>query len=431
MNELDISTAHNKKHSANFVSSSFFDSKLERNVFLIVLATLLYQFVLCFFNTILFKINPTIVILVEFFIYLSVFIYVRHNMPKYIGLVVLFSAVNFSLLFLLRGYIEPKSVRDIIIIVFLFWLGISHGTVALVEKILTTILVIAILLGCFEWLAVDWYVKLFHTFSYFVNQSGIGAEGGAIFEGQALTLNGFRPDGIGRTILPWLFGSHRISSIMLEPVSLGNLAVITLIWAVSKDRWQERSTHFFLFSAAFLIALADSRFGLVMSGMIVLLRAILPLPMYGLLALAPWVMMVFLYFYSSFFFDGVYSDSFAGRLMHSGLVLTELPLKEWLGWQSPLQDYGDMGYGYILTRFGLFYLLLIWLVLWGVPLRWHQAIRARGLVSIYVTMILSISGTSLFALKTSGLLWFMLGTICAVSLNIRSTSITATKETWI
>ncbi len=411
-------------------SSRLFVSAQERRLFLIVVAATLYQASLCLVNTVAFRINGSLVMLAEMLVYALALACVAREIPRYMGLMLLVTAVNVCLLFLLRGYVEPKSARDLLIVLLFFWLGWRHGTPQLVDKVLTCILLLAIGMGLFEWLALDTYVKLFHTFSYFMNQSGIGANGGAIFEGQALTLNGFRPEGIGRTILPWLFGAHRISSVMLEPVSLGNLAVITLIWAISRDRWQERQTLFFLFAAAFLIALSDSRFGLVVSGLIVLVRLIWPLAGYGVLALAPWAMIGFLYLYSAVFFDGVYTDSFAGRLMHSGQVLTELPLKEWLGWQSPLRDYGDMGYGYILTRFGLFYLLFAWLVLWRIPLLAPRSIRLRGLISIYITMILSISGTSLFALKTAGLLWFMLGTLCAVALNSRTSAAITAKETY-
>ena len=413
MNELSIPKGHSKTHPADFIGSSFFYSRLERNVFFIVLVTMLYQFVLCLFNTILFAINPTIVMLVEFVIYLSVFMCVKHKVPKYIGLVALFAAVNFSLFFLCRGFVDPKSVRDILIIIFLFWFGFLHGTTALVDKILTTILVIAILFGCFEWLAIDWYVKLFHTFSYFVNQSGIGAAGGAIFEGQDLTLNGFRPDGIGRTILPWVFGSHRISSIFLEPVSLGNFAVIVLIWAICRDSLRDRLTQFYLLAAAFLIALADSRFGLAMSAILLLVRYLWPTRGYGLMAFLPWAVMCTLYIYGNFFFEGGYSDSFIGRLTHTGQVLGTLTAVDLLGLQSPFHFYGDMGYAYILTRFGVVFSLLLWLVFWRMPLGSLQAVRFRALISMYIAMILSISGTSLFALKSAGILWFIMGCLAA------------------
>lgn len=393
--------------------SDFFTSSDDRNLFLIVMMALLYQVVLCLTNTLFFRISPSLVMLVEFIIYASAFICVSSIVPRYVGLILLLTTVNVSLLFLLRGFIDLKSARDLIIILLFFWLGFSCSTPNLVDKILTCILIIAIGLGLFEWLALDIYVRFFHTYSYFLNQSGIGASGGTIFENQALTLNGFRPDGIGRTILPWVFGSHRISSISLEPVSLGNFAVIVLIWAICRESLRDRQTLFYLFSVIFLISLADSRFGLAMSGILLFIRLIWPLRAYGCLAFAPWVMMIGLCVYSNFFFDGTYSDSFIGRLTHTGRVLSHLNISDILGMQTPFKFYGDIGYAYILTRFGLFYLLFSWLMFWRIPLYSPQAIRVRGLATLYIAMILSISGTSLFALKSAGFLWFILGVVSA------------------
>mgnify|MGYP000920286264 CR=1 FL=1 len=246
-------------------------SSSERAVLALLLASVLYQSLLCMVNTLLFAINPTLVALVEALIYGGVLLLVYRRLP--LGLLAL---VNLLSLTVLRGLLDAKSVRDILIILLFFWLGLRHGSAALVDKVLLLVVGVALLLGLFEWLALEWYIRVFHTFSYFVNQSGIGRDGGAIFSGQALTLNGFRPDGIGRTILPWLFGPHRISSIFLEPVSLGNFSVIVLIWALCREG-ERRVSLLLAAGAAMLIALSDSRFGLAMSAMLIALRLLLPL----------------------------------------------------------------------------------------------------------------------------------------------------------
>ncbi|WP_409422863.1 hypothetical protein ABHF91_07625 [Pseudaeromonas sp. ZJS20] len=380
-------------------------------IFLLVLASMLYQMGMCFINTVAFSVNTALVGLVELMIYLGCIFYLRHAIPRYMGAFLLLTAVNLLLLTLIRGYLDPKPFRDILIVVLFFWLGMTYGSVRLVDRLVAVSLCIAIALGAFEWLAIDSYVKLFHTFSYFQNQSGIGVSGGAIFEGQALTINGFRPEGIGRTILPWVFGSHRISSIFLEPISLGNFATLVLAWSlVHYTRGGPRRYLWFMLGAATLIAYADSRFGLVISLLLLAIRFMTPRQLYSLAALAPWLMATGLVIYASVFFDGNYSDSFAGRLMQSGLALGKLDFAGLLGGQSPLRNYGDMGYAYVVTRFGLIYLLLAWLIFWRVPMPSLASRRFRVMTCLYMTMILSISGTSLFALKSAGLLWFMLGT---------------------
>jgi len=384
-------------------------------IFGLVLASMLYQLGLCFVNTVAFGVNTAMVSLTELCIYLGCLYYLRHEIPRYVGAFILLAALNFCLLALFRGYLDPKPVRDLLIVIIFFWLGWTYGTVRLVDRLVGCSLIAAIALGVFEWLWLDGYVKVFHTYSYFLNQSGIGADGGTIFEGQALTLNGFRPDGIGRTILPWLFGSHRISSIFLEPVTLGNYATLVLAWSLAHCRPDARRYYWFMAGAAVLIAYADSRFGMVVSGLLVLMRFCLPRSGYFLMSLAPWAMAIALFVYANYFFHGTYSDSFAGRLTHTGQILGQLTEIEILGGQSPLRDYGDMGYAYAVTRFGLVFLAIAWLWLWRLPMTQLSAERFRAMACLYMTLILSISGTSLFALKSAGLLWFMLGSLAALS----------------
>ena len=195
-------------------------------------------------------------------------------------------------------------------------------------------------------------------------------------------------------------------------MSLGNFSVIVLIWALCREG-ERRVSLLLAAGAAMLIALSDSRFGLAMSAMLIALRLLLPLRATALLALAPWAMMAAVYIYSNCFFEGAYSDSFVGRLTYTGKVLGTLEVGDMLGLQSPLGNYGDMGYAYVLTRFGLPFLLLGWGLLWLIPLHSAPALRVRALISLYIAMILSISGTSLFALKSAGLLWFLVGSLCA------------------
>jgi len=390
-------------------------------IFMLVLASMLYQMTLCFVHTVAFSVNASVVMLVELLIYLGCVWCLRREVPHYLGAFVLLTAINLLLLSLVRGYLDPKPFRDLMIVILFFWLGWVYGSVRLVDRLIAVSLLLAVGVGAFEWLAIDTYVKFFHTFSYFANQSGIGADGsGAIFEGQALTLNGFRPDGIGRTILPWLFGSHRISSMFLEPISLGNYATLVLAWSLAHWRPGAHRYVWFMAGSALLIAYADSRFGLVVSGLMLLTRLLVPRCLLPAFALAPWLMATLVLIYAVYFFHGTYSDSFVGRLTHTGLVLDRLSAADLLGAQSPLRNYGDMGYAYAVTRFGLLFCLLGWLWLWRLPLPGLPAQRFRALDCLYMTLNLSISGTSLFALKSAGLLWFMFGSLLASPTDVSS-----------
>ncbi|MCX8522103.1 MAG: hypothetical protein ORN28_11295, partial [Rhodoferax sp.] len=54
-------------------------------------------------------------------------------------------------------------------------------------------------------------------------------------------------------------------------------------------------------------------------------------------------------------------------------------------------------------------------VLFLLPARCARAERLRGLLVLYMFSSLAISGTSVFALKTAGLMWFLLGTLFAAA----------------
>jgi putative polymerase len=51
----------------------------------------------------------------------------------------------------------------------------------------------------------------------------------------------------------------------------------------------------------------------------------------------------------------------------------------------------------------------MWLCIFMLPLHDEPARRFRTAMSAYVTLILCVSGNSLFALKTAGVLWFVFG----------------------
>src|SRR5690606_7982816 len=141
-------------------------------------------------------------------------------------------------------------------------------------RIVRTLVLIVIAIGLVEAIFFDTYTRYINTFTYYIGLGGI-AEASAQIAGQTVTLNGLRPEGIGRTLLPQLLGSHRVSSIFLEPVSLGNFAVIIMAWALAKPTEQWRRTAWFLFGAMVLVVLADSRFAFYSATLLLTLRVVL------------------------------------------------------------------------------------------------------------------------------------------------------------
>jgi putative polymerase len=233
-----------------------------------------------------------------------------------------------------------------------------------------------------------------------------------MFDGQTLTLNGYRPEGIGRTLLPALLGSHRASSVFLEPVSLGNFAALVLAWNLSLD-WKGRNTAALLqvLAALLLIVLSDSRFGMLVA-LLLLGYRLLPMPAFRWVApVFPFVLFGAILGFA--WFLPMAGDHLFGRISDSGQALMDFDALRLLGLDRALPEYGDMGYAYVLSRFGAPMVIGLLLLLFLMPCSSPRGLRFRALLVLYMFSSLAISGTSVFALKTAGLTWFLLGALAA------------------
>ena len=315
------------------------------------------------------------------------------------------------LTWLVRQRPDVKSLRDLLIPILFLSLGRQVADSVFAERCLRGITALVLALALFEVLFTDTYGTLFNTFSFYASLGSI-RESAAMFGGQTLTLNGFRPEGIGRTLLPALLGAHRTSSVFLEPVSLGNFAVIVLGWNLSRD-WNDmrKPTLLLGLAALVLIVLSDSRFGMLMAALLLGYR-LLPMPVFR------WVAPVFPFalfaaILAVAWYLPLVSDTVVGRISNSGHSLLDFDGARLMGFGSPLPGYGDMGYAYALSRFGALLVMGLLLLLFLMPCTGERAQRFRALMVLYFFCSLAISGTSVFALKTAGLMWFLLGALAA------------------
>lgn len=372
----------------------------------ILIGATVYQAVLCFVHTHFFRTTTAIVGVSELCIYIAcgVLLFKRIEL-SFVAILAMVGAYLLALA-LLRSSLDPKGFRDIIILVLFYFLGRNFGDVKFADRALKIIIGIVLAMGFFELLMIDLYSKLFNVFSYYLSQGNLTGTNWA--EGSKLALNGMRPEGIGRTILPSLLGSHRISSVFLEPVSMGNFSVIVAAWGLSKgwDEWRQMAL--FCGAAAVMIALADSRYGMVTVGLMVLARLTLSGAGNRVVMVLPFVCAVILVLFG-LYYGSSYSDNIPGRLYLSGTTMIGFGAAEIFGLAGYNLNFGDMGYSIILTRFGLLGVAVLWICLWMMKMRDESGERFRTYVVIYLSLILCISGTSLFALKSAGVLWFLLG----------------------
>ncbi len=378
-------------------------------VVLILLLSLCNLPVLAFLNARGFAVSSGMVGLAEAMVFaLCLAVQLQRMSPWTV--VLLLSAMSWIVLtWLIRQRADLKSVRDLLIPILFLSLGRQIADTRFAERLLQQITVLVMVVAVFEVLFPDAYGTLLNTFSFY---AGLGSirESAAMLTGQTLTLNGFRPDAIGRTLLPAILGAHRTSSLFLEPVSLGNFATIVLAWNLSKN-WQDigKPALLLILAALVFIVLSDSRFGMLM---VLVLLGYRLLPMPGMRWVAPvFPFMVFAALVGVAWLWPNITDTLAGRLSGSGQALLEFGPARLLGFDGLLPGFGDMGYAYVLSRFGVLPVLVLLLLLFLMPCMSERARRFRDLIVLYFFSSLAISGTSVFALKTAGLMWFLLGVL--------------------
>lgn len=374
----------------------------------LLIASVCYLSILSFLNARGIYASPALAGGTEGLIYAACLYVVRRHLPLS---TIAFSFCAFAwLLFawLVRQSPDVKGVRDLLIPILFLSLGRYVADIPFANRSLKLISYILIAAGLFEVLFTDAYANLFNTFSFYVHIGGI-SQSSAAFEGQMLTLNGYRPEGIGRSILPQIFGPHRASSLLMEPVAVGNFSVVLMAWALSKPWSEIRKSPVFIICAAALITLSDSRFGTMMSGALILLR-LLPIRMVSRVApTIPFLLLAVVLAMAANLYSN--EDNVVGRIYRSGVEVLHFDWTLLMGLSNPLPNYGDMGYAYMISRFGAPLSILLVAMVFLIPMSDERGIRFRALITLYIFANLGISGTSIFALKTAGVVWFLMGVL--------------------
>jgi putative polymerase len=372
----------------------------------IMVATVSYQAALCLINTYGINVSRALLGLSEGIILAACMPIIFRRIQPGVLLLATFAGAVFCLLALVSGQLNIKTVRDLAIPLCYFWFGCNLGRPDFADKALRWAIAVVLVMGAFELLALDTYTNVFNIYSYYVNTGNLDPSN-TYASGSKLQLNGTRPEGIGRTLLPQIFGSHRVSSVFLEPVSLGNFATLCAAWGLSKERSELRAIVFFVLMAVVMIVISDSRFALTSVGLMIAMRLVLSGKAYYLAIFAPFAAVAMLLTLGGDTFR-LTEDSFSGRLALSGSALYEFGLDTLFATTVP-DPYADMGYAHLISAFGLPLTLVLWFSIWLLPMPDAAGERFRSFAAIYITLILCVSGFSLYALKTSGVLWLLMG----------------------
>jgi putative polymerase len=384
---------------------------------LVVFAAALANFGLCFIDTNVFRVNPTVVILSEIvLIAIALSLIWYRGTVLYVFLLVL--SVYFFSVMLVRSDFDPKIIRDLLIPFVFFLLGNHLGSVRSCDRLVAFLILLALGTALFEWLALDTYLRFFDVIRYYVargTESHLEADSALLIRGAdtaaGLYVNGTRFE--ERTLLPFL-GSHRVSGIFLEPVSVGNFGAIAFAWVLLRDRGRVWPLVAKSLAIATILVLADARFGFYLCIFTLVLYLAAPMIRPTMLLFGPFLVMIGLVAYAGVHGQGAPSNELAGRLMHAADSLVELD--SWQVFGLSISDVfiggytGDSGYGYMLVKVGLVGLTAIWTLFIYAPVFDRDAWRFKVFIAFYAVSLLSISA-SLFTIKTAALLWFLYGTL--------------------
>ena len=395
-----------------------------------VVAAVLFNMMLCFVNTTLFGISVSVVIAAEMAVIGTALALVWYRSYTLYAIVFLLTAYFFVVM-LIRSEFDPKIVRDLLIPVVFFFLGSYLGSPRSADKLMTFLIVLALGTALFEWFALNTYLHFFDVIHYYqargTEQTLQADTARRLFIRGADTTAGLFINATRfgeRALLPFL-GEHRVSGIMLEPVSVGNFGAIAFAWVLLRDRARIWALIAKVLAIATILVLADARFGVYLCILTVVIYLFAPLIRPAMLFFLPFLMIISLVTYAGVHVHAACDNTIAGRLLYAGGSLTALDPSQLFGLRTSnifeAGYSGDSGYGYVLVKIGLAGLLAIWALFVYAPVVDSNAWRFKNFIAFYVVFLLTISA-SLFSIKTAALLWFLYGTLNNPSLNAGSNS---------
>jgi putative polymerase len=387
----------------------------------LVIGTITFNAALCFINTQIAPIHNSYVVGSEMLLMtIALLACYRLMEPRdvlIIGAIILYSlilAYTRSGISSEEGF-NVKAARDFLIPVTFVMLGKSQS-IKLADTVVYAATVIILGFALFEFLFFDTYLQMFGVTEYYIARGTLDASDPSLQYAGGLMVSGIRPVEQGRALLSFL-GYHRVSSLFLEPIGLGNFGCLVALWGIARSK-MERRPHLWLIAAGVaLIVLSDTRFNAAFLGVGALILLAPPRITTPAVFAMPFILIVGLLLTAvdvgtHDYVPMVEGLSLQDRLLYSGRVLLDFDLLNWLGMQASRAQTFDAGYAYVISNVGLIGLAAFWF--WFMSLRGHSRYfyAFRNANAAYFALLFCIS-TSQFTIKTAGLLWFLMGALSA------------------
>ncbi len=307
--------------------------------------------------------------------------------------------------------LEPKYLRDVLIIPTFVVLGMTFDPRRLTRVVVVIhLIVLAGLL--FEAIDTPGFAALFRVEDYYIHTRAYDFQ--SFWNTNSdLFVSASRPD----SRLFSFLDLHRLSSVFLEPVSLGNYCVVVVAFLCA---WFDRLSwpvRIFLAAGTVVAVIGcDGRLAAVASILIIAARplaarlprgsAALYLPGIALFA----ILLVAL--------EGLRAgtDDFPGRVAHMVDLLGRFGAAEIAGIstnQVLLAESVDSGLDYLILTQSILGVVLLWLFLAvAIPERRADQARFKHAALIYLALVMMVSFAFL-SIKTAALLWFIQGVVAA------------------
>jgi putative polymerase len=279
-----------------------------------------------------------------------------------------------------------------------------------IVRLFCALQVLILVVMVFEALAPSVFADTLRPWDYYVRTRSLYRE--SWHPDSGLYISAIRPG--GRIIFEWL-GIHRLSSIFLEPVSLGNWCIIVTIFGTAFWRLLSvRALVFLILSNIILLIGSDGRLALTAIAIILVLSIFARmLPRYLYLAYLPAAMLIAIVLATVFGFDTI-SDDFPGRIAKTAIFLTSMDLPSLLGFDPTLINRSyDSGISYLILTQSVVGGIVLWAAICFLqpPTSRHAVVLMHG-ICVYASLLLMVS-FSLFSIKTAAPLWFLYGYVRA------------------
>lgn len=376
---------------------------------IIVLATLLFNPVLAVINGHVMRLSDNSVILTEAFIVASALLVIaagfRPRMMPWLLLIAVI--VAFAIVRTLGTQVfEPKYLRDVLLIPIFVMLGMTTRPQR-ITPIVVAAAVIAVAVMLFEGLFLSAFREVFRVQDYYVFTRGVSSEN--FWD----TEVGLYPSAVREDRLLPFVKLHRLSSIFLEPVTLGNFAAVLLAYVVACRRWMSgRTVTLLLVSTASLLVGCDGRLAVVGMLLILVVALVSPLlpPLSAIVFLPFTVLGVCLVVWIGDFNSN--GNDFPGRLAHTVALLTDYGPLEYFGLSDAFASKAvDSGLAYLIYTQSALGLALIWVIIVA-ACRSDTLAQSRYLnaIALYICLTMLVSA-SFVSIKIAGIAWFILGSL--------------------